>query len=328
MPSRYLAVKQENSVGVAATSGWSYIDFVADTWALDNQATAVHTAAYRYAKCLLPGPLKITGGWDQFIAADNVGWLLKWGLGAVNTSAGTSGYHVSLFMPADTLKTFTVVECKDDLFERYYGCKVNSLTFDAALKQPLSLTVAATAMMTSITSGQYASGVTYPTDCPFNMAEGTVEIDDAVVGYVKAANVKVENTLLGDDAYTIVGSAAIARFATQMPEGMRTVTGRMDMRFDDQTELKRFYGSTSQTTPQSTLTPAKVELIFQRGSDSATRGMTIELPAVYYDTYRANVNLRDLIVQNVDFTAAYTNSGSPDIKVLLTTASGVLFADP
>lgn len=313
---RYLYLQEETqtSAGFFAYSGGQYIDIISESFALDNQNTAIQTAGYKYAKCEVPGPLKITGGWQQYLAADNIMRVLKYSLGTVVHSSDTDPYYHGFWPTEQDLPYFTVVVGKDGFAEAYGGCKVNALSIEGVVKEPARVTVGVDAITTNITSA--ATTITYPSECPFSMAECRIEFDDNLVSYVKAIRVNLAQTLNIDDSYTIAGISGMERFATSIPEGIRAVNGTLDMKFDDQTELKRFYGNVASNNPISTLTPVKIAALFNRYSGD-TDLMHLTMPQVYYNTYKANINLRDLIVQNVDFTATYSTTASGELWALV-----------
>lgn len=311
---RYLYMQEETSAGVFALSGGQYIDIISENFANDNQNTAIQTAGYKYAKCEVPGPLKVNGGWQQYLASDNIMRILKYSLGTVVHSSITDPYYHGFWPSEGDLPYFTVVVAKDGFAEVYGGCKVNTLTIEGVVKEPARVTVGVDAMSTQITSA--ATTITYPSECPFSMAECRIEYDDTLVSYVKAIRINLTQTLNIDDSYSITGISGQTRFATSIPEGIRAVKGTLDMKFDDQTELKRFYGNVASNNPLSTLTPVKIEALFNRYSGD-TDIVHLTMPQVYYDTYKANVNLRDLIVQNVDYTATYSTTASGELWALV-----------
>lgn len=328
--TRYLYVSQQASAAGASTSGGQLIDMISENYAMDNQNKEVNTAGYKYAKAVVTGPIKVTGGWEQYVSAQNIGWVMKFALGQVFSSSNVldSSVFTHTYLPIEgNLPYFTAILGKEGYFEEYTGNKIEGFSLNATVNEPVKVTIKTQSLVPVILSGditnQSGNVMTFPPETPFSMIEGKFWVNGDPIGYIKSMTIDVAQALQMTEAYTVQAVSSQVRFGQVIPEGIRKITGKMDMRFVDQEELMRFFGGGAGTlTPATFLTPFAIELKLARYSGD-TRMMDVVLPHVLYNTTKSNVKLRDLIITNVDYIATYDMATSGDIKALLTNnASG------
>jgi len=309
MGKRFIGIAEETTYGTAV-SATDWIDVVSESITSEQGFIEVETAGMRERVKRVPGPYNVGGSFDMIVNADNITKLLKWLLGAAETtddgSSPTPLAYRHEFTPSQTLKSFTMEICPDvgNQSRQVVGCMVSSIAFEASARELLTASVDVIGQKDSLIS---PSTPTFSTLRPFIFFEGVVSDGGNPISDVEAFRVTIENDI-PDDAY-VLGD----RFRpdlTKRVQGM-TVSGDMDIAFLDWDYFKKFYGSATATEPQTSITPLALKLTFTgESTSSSVEGfdkflLEIDLPKVYLDTSEANFDRRDRIVQSLGYTAVY-----------------------
>jgi len=310
--ARYLGIAKETVYGTPVTPT-KFIDIIKEGIGADQEILLDETVRGRDYYKQSAGPVKVGGGFPFFVAPENgIGQLLYYCLGAVSSAqqGGTSAY-LHTITPADDQPSFTVEKGLDAVTAlQYPGCKVGKLTLKSVKKEKLSCTVDLIGKTEKVVSLSTPSWSNLP---DFTFAQGTFKLNAVACGDIMAIQAAISNALRGDEYRP--GSRVISK----LPVGARAVDGSFDIEFVDKVQLERFYGAANATEPQDTLTGVALDLLWEGAliEGAYKYSLGLEIPQVYYNTAKALLNKRDLIVQGIEFKAIYDATATYAIRAKL-----------
>ncbi len=231
--------------------------------------------------------------------------LLKHALGRAQT-AGPSGspevvYTHDIF-PSGVLPEGLRVEVwRDAGCFTYNGMKVNQVTLNCAVGEPLSSTFSFLGKEESTSASQTAA-TSISTLNPLTFDEGVLSVD-GTEGDITSCSITINNNLAEDKGK--LGSkyrAAIPR------SGFRDVTGTLNMEFDDLTMYNKYVNGD------------EAFLSLQFTSDDVIKGaasseyyrLFIDCPRIVFTGTTPTVTGPDIIYHDMPFTAFATDSPSED----------------
>ncbi|MCK5611479.1 hypothetical protein KAR91_56940 [Candidatus Pacearchaeota archaeon] len=287
---RYVAIHKEGSLGsdefTGSIASFDYFDVLSEGFSEDNQIQIVEAVSRERRRFALGG-FAVTGDMQVAIDMNTIGRLLYGVLG--NTVYAATGEH--LFWPSEDLPTFNV--------ERGFGGTFvnNALRYIKSVENSLSLEFTAGSNPTAnvnwqggaktagfLTTAQTLSAVQgrwgiKGGDKDDDLIPGAHFVNVAVAGAeltnVEAMTIEINNNM---DPVTRLGSRHINRVKPQA----RTVTGTLDVSFDDDDLYQRFLdGTTSSTAPGTSYTPFQMEVAI---AVSATQILYMDMPEVVFTT--------------------------------------------
>jgi len=310
--ARYIGIAKETSYGEPVTPA-KFIDIVKESIGADQEILLAETVRGRDYYKQSAGVVKVSGGFDFFVAPENgIGQLLYYCLGTVSSAqqGGTAAY-LHTITPADNPPSFTVEKGLDAITGlQYPGCKVSKLTLKSVRKENLSCSIDLIGKTEKVVS---LSTPTWSNLPDLTFMQGTFKIDASACGDITGIEARIFNALLGDEY------RPQSRVISKLPVGSRKVEGRLDLEFVDKAQLEKFYGAAAATEPQATLTGVALDLKWEGATiEGAYKySLQLEIPQVYYTTAKAVLNKRDLILQGVDFEAIYDATSTWVIRAKL-----------
>jgi len=312
---RYLALKKETAYGTPVAPD-KFLDIVSESLAYRNNVIYVENVnAVDFLK-QVAGPYGIAGDFDLKIEPENIGHILLGLFGQVTSEqqGATSAYkHTFKPISEDTeLPSFTFeVGIGAVTARRIAGCKVRRLSLSCAAGDLLLGSVTLVGKKDAIQSLQTPSFSALP---PFAWNQATITRAGSAIKPL-GFEFNYEN-ILSEDEYRLTTDRTIQ----ELPWLSRRISGRLDLKFANADDLKRFYGSATATEPQETIETIALNFKFVGALIEATYYYTLELdlPKVVYDIANANINVRDKIVQGLEWTALYDATATYPAKIDLT----------
>jgi len=312
---RYLALKKETEYGTAVVPD-KFIDIVSESLAYRNNVIYVENVnSVDYLK-QVAGPYGIAGDFDIKVEPENIGHILLGLFGQVTSEVqGATSAYKHTFKPIgedSELPSFTFgVGMGAVTDRRIAGCKIKKLTLSCEAGNLLLGSVTIVGKKDSITDLLTPSFSALP---PFAWNQATVKRAATTIKPL-GFEFNYEN-ILSEDEYRLTTDRTIQ----ELPWLSRKISGRMDLKFANTDDLKRFYGSDTVTTPQETLGTLALNFKFEGAliEDPYKYTLEIDLPKVVYDLAGANISVRDKIVQGIEWTALYDATATYAAKVELT----------
>jgi len=310
--ARYLGVAKETVYGTPVTPT-KFIDIVKEGLGADQEILLAETVRGRDYYKQSAGVVKVSGGFDFFVAPENgIGQLLLFCLGDVDSEQqGETDAYLHTITPVEDQPSFTVEKGLDNITGlQYPGCKISRLTLKSVRKEKLSCSVEAIGQTEKVVSLSTPSWSNLP---DFTFTQGTYKIDTVACGDIIGIEARISNALQGDEF------RPQSRVISKLPAGLRTVDGRFDIEFVDEAQLEKFYGAAAATEPQLDLTGVALDLKWEGAviEDPYKYYLQLEIPQIYYTTAKAVLSKRDLIVQGVEFKAIYDATSTYAIRAKL-----------
>jgi len=312
---RYLALKKETEYGTHVTPD-KFIDIVSESIAYRNNVIYVENVNTVDFLKQVAGPYGIAGDFDLKIEPENIGHILLGLFGQVTSEQqGETSAYKHTFKPIgeDTeLPSFTFeVGIGAITARRIAGCKIRRLSLSCAAGDLLLGSVTLVGKKDAIEDLQTPSFSALP---PFAWNQATVTRAGSTIKPT-AVEVNYEN-ILSEDEYRL----STDRTIQELPWLSRRISGRIDLKFANTDDLKLFYGAAAATEPQETIETVALNLKFVSALIEAAYYYTLELdiPRVVYDIANANVNVRDKIIQSIEWTALYDATATYAAKAELT----------
>lgn len=261
----------------------------------------------------------IEGSIPQIVEPEGmIGWWLKLALGALSSAAqgGTAAYKHT-YTPADAIASFTLwlLRGGNQQVKVPYGT-VLSLELSQALDDVLRSTVRIAGQKDLIATDFGSSS--YSTLDPFHNFMLEVSISGATTG--QAA--QVHNTVITIDNGIDLSDGRVhgSRFYNAVVTGKRTVSGSMDIWFDDDSEYEKFWGAAAAVTPGNTTAVVPLIFTWDTGIEADTGynyALVVTVPDAVYEATTVNLS-GNRIVQHIDWYAEYDTGISAEVKVELT----------
>lgn len=301
--ARYLALKSEAEYGTAVVPD-KFIDVVGSALASRNNIIYIDNVnAVDFLKHVA-GPYAVAGEFPIKVEPENIGHILlgTFGVAAAPAQQGTTTAYLHAFTPQtedNDLDSFTIgVGLKNIKERRFAGCKIKRLTLACAAGDLLLGTVAVVGKTDSLETIQTP---TFSTLKPFKWSQCTVTRAGSGVKPV-GMEFNLEN-IFDEEDYRLTTS----RFIETLEWLSRRISGLMDLKFEAEDDLKLFYGSATATAPADTIETLALNFKFEGPiiEDPYKYTLELKLPKVVYDLANVNVNLRDRLIQGIEWTAEY-----------------------
>jgi hypothetical protein len=259
-----------------------------------------------------PAPYVMDG--DLVVVLDDVvaGWILKWLLGAVETTGEGPYTHVFTPSRASLLTPFTTRIGKDIFEHVFAGCVLDSLGIDIGAefgKATLAILASKDA------KADLDPDVAFSEGNLFAPHQVTAEIG----GVDASARVDALKLMVKNNGDLKAGRTIGSRFARRGYRGALEVTGDLTLSFTDLVELERFWGTATGPT-STTLTEFALALMFGTS-------LTIDLARCVYTAMGQPLSGSDRIVQKGSIRALVTAAGAGPIEATLINAQ-VDYNDP
>lgn len=316
MPSRawkgYLGVAKESTWGTKVVSGMKFQPFLSESIAIQQARRAVRGIMGARVPQRNIGLGKTVAGAVSF-EADVEGALPLFLKSILPTETltddgvGNGGQHA--FTPADAPLTGLTLQIGRDVdVADYFGGIVSSLSMSAALGEVLQCQ--AEMVFTDGSLAQTPQTPTYSTEQPMVYHTGSVTIAGGAA-VVRSFSLNIQSGNLANRGK--IGSALVN--ALTPLGGPMTVTGEVQLYFDNLTELNKFLAQTASSLVIE-LTGTAV--------GTTTRKVKIEVPQIFYNGNQPVVNSEtEEVFLNLPFEAIKTGSGSPNELVKVTVNNSV-----
>jgi hypothetical protein len=303
----YIATEEETAFGqLPGSPVWKFVDVVSE--GLSGEAGWLYQpGVQRFITKARPGLFKWGGDINVVVEPENVCELFKFALGSVTTTqpdaTGAPNTYEHKIVPADDLPSFGLEVARGKVTAlRALGCKIAGFTLNGGAGKYLTATFNVL--------GKKPSAVTRQTPS-FSTLAGFTGNDVAQVligGSDKKAQVQ-EWTLEynngiedGEVAYGL-GSESVVRLAEGGAE--LTFTGRLV--FEDTDQLTAFLNNSE----------FALDIKYQGGviEGSYNYYFRAYIPRLVYDTESANINEKELIIEELKATALYDTTAGTIIEV-------------
>jgi len=322
MGIRYIAVASEAAYGEAWGGGpTQYMDVISESVVPDHGMLDIQTAGYKERRLRVPGPYSLGGDIELVGNVDDLGTALDFTLGTRSGGIGASVYRWYL-TPSQTIPDFkmkiapAVVDTTlaNYASRRCVGGMSTAISLEAIAREALTATWSVAfqqdAMAVSSVVPPAAPG--FSTVRPLIFYEGAVQFgthdawEEDPVANVEAFRCTIENDI--DVDATVLGNRFLPGIRTQ---GI-TVSGDMDISFEDWDMYRWFYaGTQAGSAPTTTIAANSLVLtMLGVGTGDATAGfqnykLMIECPSVYLDVSEANFDRRERTVEGITWNAVF-----------------------
>jgi len=321
MGVRFVGVGEEGSYAQAWSTPTQYMDIVSESITPDQGMIDVQTAGYRERRIRVPGGYKLEGDIELAGGPDDIGTAAYFTLGEHEQTNSASIYR-HLLTPTQTLESFRMEiapAVKDGVnytARRCIGGLSTGLSFEAVAREALTATWSV-AFQKDSKSTVTTTTPAFPTGVfknPLVFYHGAVTFGtygaEAAVANVEAFRCNIENNI-DTDAF-VIGS----RFLPGRRLQEITVSGDMDVQFENWDMYKYFYDGTSTgSTPGDTVTENSLILTMTGGPTGqagafANFKLVISVPAITFDTADASFSTRDRIVENLAWNAVFHSAAT------------------
>ena len=251
------------------------------------------------------GPYAVAGDFPIKVEPENIGLILlgTFGVAAAPQQQGETTAYQHDFTPIaedSDLDSFTIGYGLKNLNEqRFAGCKIKKLTLRCEAGDILLGTISIVGKTESLETIQIP---TFSTLVPFKWSQVTFTRSSPSTIKPVAFDFNYEN-IFDEGDYRLTNS----RFIETLELLSRKITGLIDLKFANTDDLKKFYGSGSATSPQDELASVDLNCKFEGpvADDPYKYTLELDIPKVVYDLANVDVNLRDRLIQGIEWTAVY-----------------------
>ena len=265
----------------------------------------------RSRRIVRPGFYSPGGNIVQGVDVDSIAYFLLWALGDYFYDAAK--HHI--YGATDTLlPSFTARIGKDELEHVFAGCMINTLELavDDSFAQ---VTLDVIAQKDAKAALQDVDALELSEEALLAFHELTLT-NGLETARVKSFTLSIENN--GDAA---TGRGVGSRFPYRMKAGERVVTASINLDFDDDAQLQRFWGGA--TGPADCgATEFALELKMQECGES-TKGITIKMPRCIVSANPHQPTGRDEIDESITVQAMLGTVGAVSTEVLFEVANNV-----
>ena len=294
----------EETVWASGTTSISkFIPFISESLKLERNIVATDAIRGSAARSIWREGSERTAGElnVEVQPTDEMGTLLKHSLGRVVTvgPSGTDNYYVHHIYPSGSLPAGLKFEVdRDSKYFRYKGCKVNELTLECSVNEPLTATFSFLGY-DEIQSSQGTTATSISTLNPLTFDEGALTIDGTSTE-VQGFTLSVANNLKDDKGE--LGS----RYRAAIPRsGFREVTGTLNMEFDDFTNYNKYVDGTEAALALKFTADDKI-------STSDNYSLWIECPRIVFTGETPVVDGPDVVYHDMPFVAFASDSVTED----------------
>lgn len=309
MANRRLGLNEQSAYGSVNKVPTKYLDYINFSAPPSPNKDLPVTSAYRMKRFSVQGPYGGSYTIENVLAPDNIGHLLKWTTGSVDSGVADNTVYLHNFTMAQELNSFTIEDCRGlTAVESNFlsGCLVKTLTLEAPARETCRYTV----------EGNYRTEEldtltpmgTLPSLRPFIFAGGAVNLAGSPLANVEAFTFNWTNTI-PDDSH---GTGSQFREVIDI-EGCE-ITGTVDLKFLNWAIRKRLYGGSGTATSPQTEDLTQALILDFVGSSTGEGVVTsyelkVTLPAVTLTANEADSSGRDRLTQSFEWEALY-NAGN------------------
>lgn len=303
----YIATEEETSFGtLPASPVWKFVDAVSEGITLEK-GWIYQPSVGRYITKAKPGLFKFAGDINVVVEPENVCELFKFALGSVSTSqpdaTNAPNTYLHKITPADNLPSFGLEVARGKVTAlRALGCKIAGFTLNGGPGKYLTARFDVIGKKPSTTTRQTPTFSTLPgftgNETAFIKIAGTDKKAQVTEWSLEYTN-GIED---GEVAYGL-GSDSVVR----LPEGGAglSFTGRVV--FEDTTQLVNFLNG-SEFALDIQYEGAVIEGTYKYY-------VRINVPRVVYDTESANINEKELIIEDLKGTALFDATAGTLVEV-------------
>jgi len=281
----------------------NFVPFISESLKLERNVVATDAIRGNAARSVWREGAERVGG-DLSVEIQptaTMGTLLKHALGRVETAgpSGTDSYYVHDIYPSGSLPAGVRVQVdRDNKFFVYKGCKVNELSLECAVGDPLMATFSFLGHSEEYSAvGTAATSVS--TLNPLTFDEGAFTLD-GTSAEVQSFSLTVANNLKEDKGQ--LGS----RYRADIPRsGFRDVTGTLNLEFDDFTMYSKYYNGTEAAMALKFTADDKID-------SSDNYQFWIECPRIVFTGETPTIDGPDVVYHDMPFTAFATDSPSEE----------------
>lgn len=294
----HVGLARETTFGTAVQTPSVYLPVGSSELTTDPQVYyPEEIRASRSKKKGIPMGQKNEGSFEMDMEPVSAGWLLLFALGNLATT-GTAAPYTHKFTPGSALPSFTYKQHDTIMSRVAAGSKINSLALsmeaggDGVLKAEVEF------YAQSVADGT-ASTPAYTDKSPFAFHQVTVKKGAATNEDVKSFELEIGNNLK-DDNYTLRKSQNVK----DINEGMREVTGSIEMQFKNKAAYLAFMSGTKDS----------LEITFDAGVDQ----LVVELPLISYNSFEVPMGgADDEVMASLEFTALEDNVKAYEVAITL-----------
>jgi hypothetical protein len=311
---KYLKLQRESEYMGSIVSGSNtyYIDIVDESMNPDQGFIEAETAGYLEQRQRLPGGYMVAGDIGTLVDAHSILPILHVFTGSY--AVGTPSSNVVSYVFKPTLNT---ISCRAALnpnvkdssaykTRTLRGFVIKGIEVTAAAREACAFKM--TCQASKDEQSDRDSGVTFSSVRPMSFTDGLLA--DMTLGgdsvAIESLSLRSER-VVADDNF-VLGS----RYLPFIHAAGFNCSGTLAFGFRDWDVFKRFWGSASSTSPDAV--PGSYALSLKFTGDTIRNAkkffLKIDVPKCYLDTTNAQINKRERIVQNVDFTGIYDTSSS------------------
>ncbi len=315
MGVRYIGVRSEGAYAEAWSAPTQYMDIVTESVVPDHGMLDIETAGYRERRLRVPGPYSLGGDIEMVGNVDDIGTALYFTLGANEMNSSASIYRHQM-TPSQTIPDFkmeiapAVQQAAVYQSRKCIGGMSLGITLEAIAREALSATWNVAFQQDELTAATTAAP-SFSTVRPLIFYEGAVKFgtyggeEENPVANVEAFRCTIENDI--DVEATVLGSRFLPGIRTQ---GI-TVSGEMDISFENWNMYKWFYAGTAAGTAPTTTIVANGLTLTMTGLATGQAGaysnykLEVECPSIYLDAAEANFDRRERIVEGLTWNAVF-----------------------
>lgn len=293
----HVGIGKETTFGTAATVG-TFLPVKSVELNTDPQVYYPEEIRNSRSKAKgIPMGQKHEGSLEMDVESVSIGHLLLGALGEVSTTG--TGPYVHTFEPGNTLPSFTLEKYDTIMSQVVAGLKMDKLSLSVEAGGDGVMTAEVDLKAQSVTDGT-ASTPNYTDKSPFAFHQVTVTKGGSANEDIRSVSLEIANNLK-DDQYTLRASKDVS----SINEGMREVTGSVEMFFKTKADYLAFMNGTEDS----------LSLSFAAGADQ----LVVELPKISYDSFEVPMGgADDEIMASLEFTALLDAAKGYEIKAELT----------
>ncbi len=315
-----MVIAEEVTKGTSPAISTGLRDYFTDDPGINPEPNIIDlgNAQHRHIVDHVMSDYHMVGSVPQIVTpGGHIGYWLGMAIGNPTSAqqGGTSAYKHT-YSPANDLKTFSMWYQRggNQQIVMPYGL-VNTLTLDQGVDDVLRSSIDIYGRTETINSDDFSTAGAYDIIEPFH------NMDLTVTGPTNASQAHKSTLVLSNNYNLALGKVHGSRFYEAAVPGKRSITGTIELWFDDDGDVQRFWGSTSDTTPNVDGIFSTVPLNFKWDTNvEADTGynyaLEIDIPGAMYKT--STVTIGDRIKQSIGFSAQYDTVDAYEVEAYLT----------
>jgi len=299
-------IVKEASYGAGGTPN-TFIELINESVKCDfKKIASEHVFAYRSKYKYYSTVQDVNGSFSFEVNPDNIGLLLYLALGVESNPtlvAGSVAAYDHDFTPAGVgtdLESFMLELDRGggagNAFQ-YKGCKVDTLSFEAARDSILQATIGLFGQME--VDDQTKTSLTPSTKLPFVFGTGEVQINGSTAAFVRSFSLQYSNHLDADGGFVFDGNP----YRNHLYKTVVSLTGNMEVEYTSASDAERD-AYRDNTQRQLTLIFTSTEAI----ETGYYYTITIDIPKVHYLNAHPQIGGRDSYTFTIDWEAVYDST--------------------